>query len=104
MKQIFAVIRTQGPAWDHSQPLEQQAGWKPHASFMNGLEAEGFVLLGGPLDGTADVLLVVRAETADEVGLRLSEDPWRPEMLETTRIAHWSLRLGAEGRWAQAQQ
>jgi hypothetical protein len=64
--------------------------WRSHASFMNGLEAEGFVLLGGPLDGTSDVLLVVRAETAEQVRFRLSEDPWGLEMLETTRIAQWS--------------
>ena len=64
MNQIFAVIRTKGSAWDHRQPMEQQVGWRSHAAFMNGLEAEGFVLLGGPLDGTSDVLLVVRAETA----------------------------------------
>ena len=67
MNQIFAVIRTKGSAWDHRQPMEQQVGWRSHASFMNGLEAEGFVLLGGPLDGTSDVLLVVREETAEQV-------------------------------------
>ena len=90
MNQIFAVIRTKGPAWDHRQPMEQQVGWRSHAAFMNGLEAEGFVLLGGPLDGTSDVLLVVRAETAEQVRFRLSQDPWGPEMLETTRIAQSS--------------
>ena len=104
MKQLFAVIRTKGSAWDQGKPMEQQAGWGPHASFMNGLEAEGFILLGGPLDDTPDVLLVVWAETAEQVRLRLSEDPWRPEMLEMARIAHWSLRLGDVSPWAQAQQ
>jgi hypothetical protein len=104
MNQIFAVIRTKGSAWDHRQPMEQQAGWRSHASFMNRLEAERFVLLGGPLDGTWDVLLVVQAETAEQVRLRLSEDPWGPEILETTRIAQWSLRLGDVSPWAETQQ
>jgi hypothetical protein len=54
MNQIFAVVRAKGSAWDHRQLMEQQVGWRSHASFMNGLEAEGFVLLGGPLDGTSD--------------------------------------------------
>jgi hypothetical protein len=104
MNQIFAVVRTKGSAWNHRQPMEQQVGWSSHASFMNGLEAEGFVLLGGPLDGTSDVLLVVRAETAEQVRFRLSEDPWGAEMLETTRIAQWSLRLGDVSPWAEIQQ
>jgi hypothetical protein len=104
MNQIFAVIRTKGSAWDHRQPMEQRVGWRSHAAFMNGLEAEGFVLLGGPLDGASDVLLVVRAETAEQVRFRLSQDPWGPEMLETTRIAQWSLRLGDVSPWAETQQ
>jgi hypothetical protein len=104
MNQIFAVIRTKGSAWDHRQSMEQQVGWSSHASFMNGLEAEGFVLLGGPLDGASDVLLIVRAETREQVRFRLSEDPWGAEMLETTRIAQWSLRLGDMSPWAETQQ
>ena len=104
MNQIFAVIRTKGSAWDHRQSMEQQVGWSSHASFMNGLEAEGFVLLGGPLDGASDVLLIVRAETREQVRFRLSEDPWGAEMLETARIAQWSLRLGDMSPWAETQQ
>jgi len=49
MPQLFAVIRTRGPAWQESRPLEGQADWSGHASFMNSLAKEGFVILGGPL-------------------------------------------------------
>jgi len=41
MKKLFAVIRTRGPAWQESRPLEGQADWGPHASFMNGLATSG---------------------------------------------------------------
>ena len=34
------------------------------------------VVLGGPLEGTSDVLLVVRAEAPDEIIEQLSADPW----------------------------
>jgi uncharacterized protein len=96
MQQLFVVIRTRGPAWQDSQSLEGQADWAPHASFMNGLAHEGFVILGGPLEGTSDVLLVVRAATADDVRARLSADPWAgADLLRITRIAPWTLRLGA---------
>jgi uncharacterized protein YciI len=96
MRQLFAVIRTRGPAWQDGRPLESQANWAGHASFMNGLAKEGFVVLGGPLEGTADVLLVVRAATPDEARSRLAEDPWtRKDLLRITRVAPWTLRLGS---------
>ena len=96
MRQLFAVIRTRGPAWQDGRPLESQADWAGHASFMNALAKEGFVILGGPLDGSPDVLLVVRAATADEARSRLAEDPWaHRDLLRVSRIAPWALRLGS---------
>ena len=50
---LFAVIRMRGAAWRPQRPLEEQAEWPGHAAFMSGLHAERFVLLGGPLAGTA---------------------------------------------------
>ena len=96
MPQLFVVIRTRGPAWQDSRPMEGQADWAAHASFMNALAKEGFVILGGPLEGSADVLLIIRAKTLDEVRSRLAEDPWtRNELLRITRVAPWTLRLGS---------
>jgi len=90
------VIRTRGLAWQNSRPMEDQADWAPHASFMNSLLKEGFVMLGGPLEGTPDVLLVVRAKTPDEGRTRLREDPWTGnDLLRISRIVPWTLRLGS---------
>jgi len=103
MAQLFAVIRTRGPAWQGSQPLEGQPDWAGHASFMNALAKEGFVVLGGPLEGTADTLLIVRATTPDEVRSRLAADPWAGrDQLRVTRVAPWTLRLGSLGRASSA--
>ena len=96
MQRVFVVIRTRGPAWQDSRPLEGQAEWAPHAAFMNALAKEGFVVLGGPLEGTVDVLLVVRAATPEEVSSRLAKDPWTGNgLLRIARIAPWALRLGS---------
>jgi len=96
MPQIFAVTRTQGAAFDTSLPLEEQTDWTGHAAFMNGLHAEGFVLLGGPLEGTPDVLLIIRAKDANQIQVCLSADPWtRKDLLHIKRIVPWTLRLGA---------
>ena len=62
MKRLYAITHTRGPAWDNSRPMEGQVEWHSHAAFMNALLAEGFVLVGGPLEGTPNVLLIVRAE------------------------------------------
>lgn len=98
MKRLFAVIRTRGPGWDASRSLEEQQEWPEHAAFMDGLEAEGFVLLAGPLEGTSDALLVVRAQDEGEIHSRLAADPWsRSGLLRTTQTARWTLRLGSLG-------
>ena len=98
MPELFVVIRTHGAAWQVSRRLEDQEleDWEAHASFMNSLQNTGFVVLGGPLEGTADALLVVRAKTEDEILTRLSHDIWtRKDLLRVSRIAPWTLRLGS---------
>ena len=78
-----------------AKPMEDQGDWRGHADFMNGLVAEGFVLLGGPLVGTRDVLLIVRAESEAEIAARLDQDVWVVRGLLTRRqINPWWLRLG----------
>ena len=81
LRRLFAVIRSRGPAWDERQPLEKQVGWPAHVVFMNSLAAEGFVVVGGPLEGTEDTLLIVSAEHEDAIRRRLAGDPWSRGML-----------------------
>ena len=96
MPRLFAVTRSRGPAWRAGRPLEEQEDWAAHAVFMTALHREGFVVLGGPLEGTPDVLLIARANDADEIRARLADDPWtRNNLLRLERIVPWTLRLGA---------
>jgi len=76
--------------------MEGQAGWASHAAFMDALEKEEFVILGGPLEGTPDVLLVVKAGSAGEVRARLEGDPWTAmDLLRIAEVKPWILRLGS---------
>jgi hypothetical protein len=96
---VFAVIRTRGPRWNDAAPMEGQEDWRAHADFMNALVAQGFMLLGGPLQGTRDVLLIVRAADEAQVEARLAEDCWTvKDLLRTRQIAPWWLRLGSLDR------
>ena len=70
MPSYLAVRRGRGPAWDATRPLRGQALWTEHAAFMNGLAAEGFVVLGGPLGDGREVLLIIDADGEGTVRAR----------------------------------
>jgi uncharacterized protein YciI len=96
MPRRFVVLRTHGPAWDASRSLEEQADWRAHAAFMNALDAEGFVVVGGPLEGTPDTLLVIEAEDVTQIVQRLAADPWTESGLLTVKACWpWQIRLGS---------
>src|SRR5476651_1782546 len=67
MSQWFAVLRTRGPNWDHTTPLRRQKLWDEHATFMDGLQAEGLIRLAGLLDGSIDVLMIASGESAEAI-------------------------------------
>ena len=96
MTKVFLVTRRREPRWDDTRAMEEQEGWQAHAEFMDGLAADGFLLLVGPVEGTRDALLVVRADTEDEIQRRLSADPWtRNGLLRTVEIREWTVRIGS---------
>ena len=121
MERLFAVTTAHGPSWDSARPVERQAAWEAHADFMNALEAEGFVLLGGTLDAAegagaagrasgaaaeANALLVIRADDAEAVRWRLAADPWvKGGLLSVAAVRSWMLRLGEdfEALWVPAR-
>jgi uncharacterized protein YciI len=61
---------------------------------MDELVDSGFILLGGPLEGDREVLLVIEAESKDEINERLAEDNWSANgMLTTTSVEGWTTLL-----------
>ena len=92
----FAVLRERGPAWDGSRSMWEQDAWAEHAAFMDGLEEEGFVVLGGPLgDGELEFLFLVDAESTEAIHARLAADPWTPMgVIRIARVDPWQLLLG----------
>jgi hypothetical protein len=90
----FLVQRLRsGAEWDPSLPLEEQSGWTDHAAFMDGLFADGFVLLGGLLADEHRVVLVVEAETDEAVRATLADDPWSDTHLVLETVDAWTIRL-----------
>lgn len=92
----YAVSREPGRAWDSTVPMRKQARWDEHAAFMNKLEGEDRIVLGGPVGDAGKVLLIVRAIDEQEVHALLSSDPWTPmDLLPVTRVERWTILLHA---------
>jgi uncharacterized protein YciI len=95
---LFAVRLEHGGPWDWSKGLREQDGWDEHARFMDALVEDGFILLGGPLEGDRYVLHVVDAPSEEAVRDRLAQDNWhRNGMLRITTIEAWMVLLDGLG-------
>ncbi len=89
---LFLVSYAPGPRWDEAKPRRGQDGWEAHAVFMDALDEEHVVSLGGPLDERR-ALLVVRAADQAQAKAFLSRDPWLNGTLIIERVEPWTLWL-----------
>jgi uncharacterized protein YciI len=98
MAMFHVVLLRSGPQWDPSRPLEEQSDWPAHASFMDGLVEQGFIVLGGPLADEYRVVHAVEAESEGAIRATLARDPWSESHLVVASIDPWTIRL--DGRRA----
>lgn len=90
----FAVTLVRGPNWDEASGIREQDAWTAHATFMDGLVDDGFILVGGPVGDHRQTLHLVEATDEDHVRRRLAEDPWAHlGLLEIGSIQPWALWL-----------
>ncbi len=95
----FAVRLVHDAGWDPGRPIREQDGWDEHAAFMDGLVADGFLILGGPVGDGQQTLHVIEAADEGEVKARLALDPWaRDGLLRIGLIEHWTLWLDSRPR------
>jgi uncharacterized protein YciI len=92
---FLVILHQSGPEFDPSRPLEEQSDWPAHASFMDGLVKNGFIVLGGPLADGPRVAHVVEAGSEDAVRATLARDPWSETHLTVATIDPWTIRLDA---------
>jgi hypothetical protein len=98
MPMFLVELHRSGPHWDSSLPLEQQSEWVAHASFMDALVDDGFVVLGGPLADGVRVIHAVDAESAEAIRATLARDPWSESHLQIESITPWTIRLDGRNR------
>lgn len=93
---IFALTTEHGPHWDASRGIREQDAWAEHAAFMDGLVAEGFILVGGPLGDGQHTLHMIEAGDEREVEARMGADPWAARgLLRIGALQRWSIWLGS---------
>lgn len=95
---FFAVRLKRGGPWDWSRDLREQDGWAEHARFMDSLVDEGFIVLGGPLEGGREILHAISAGSEEAVRERLARDNWAQNgMLTLKSIEGWTILLDGRG-------
>jgi uncharacterized protein YciI len=92
---FLLTLRRSGPQWDPSKELEEQSDWPAHATFMDGLVDDGFIVLGGPLSDEHRVVHAVEAESEAAIRETLARDPWSETHLQVDSIEPWTIRLDA---------
>jgi uncharacterized protein YciI len=91
---FFAVRLERGGPWDWSRDLREQDGCDEHARFMDSLLEDGFIILGGPLEGGREVLHAISATSEEAVRDRLAQDNWAQNgMLTLKSIEPWTILL-----------
>ncbi len=77
--------------------MRDQKGWSEHATFMNALADEHFVVIGGPLGNYSKhrALLILNASDEQSLRKKLTEDPWmQAGLLRFIDIYPWEILLG----------
>jgi uncharacterized protein len=92
MKNTFIALASAGPRRDPSKGTREQPFWDEHAAFIDGLVAEGLIVMGGPLVDEGGSLLVFHAEDAGVVRERLAKDPWYEQgILKLESVKRWQI-------------
>lgn len=74
----FVLNSQQGPAWQESKAMREQALWSEHVAFINEAMYHGRIILGGPLgDGHPHrALLLLNEKSEVAVKAWADTDPW----------------------------
>jgi uncharacterized protein YciI len=95
MPTFHVVVTRSGPEYDPMLPMNRQPLWSEHASFMNGLVDDGFIILGGPLGDEHRVVHAVEAESEEEVRATFARDPWSETHVRLDVVEPWTIVLDA---------
>ena len=73
--------------------MQEQSLWSEHAAYVDGLVDGGVFIMGGPLSDNHRVVVVVKADSMDDVRAALARDPWLDTHLHVDAIKEWSIKF-----------
>jgi len=87
----YVVTSKAGPLRDLSKGSREQRHWDAHAEHFDRLVDGGVIMMGGPFDD-GGAMLIVRAESEQDVRQMLSPDPWYQHgLLLLESIRRWDI-------------
>ena len=90
----FIVTFEPGKAWVRGKGSREQPHWSDHAVFMDNLFSAGKVVMGGPFVDYSGVMVIVLADSGDEVDKMFRDDPFLTnDILKITSITQWLIFL-----------
>ncbi len=90
----YLVLREPGAAWNSELDMRKQERWQEHATFMDALADDGFIVLGGPIGDGRRFAHVVAAGHQEEIEQRFAHDPWTDMgLLRIAAIEPWDVLL-----------
>ncbi len=96
MKNTFVILWGPGSAWVAGKTVREQPYWDEHAAFMDPLFESGMVILGGPFTDASGSLVVVEAESEQDVASLFTRDPFlEHDIFALKGIKQWQLFLDA---------
>ena len=99
MTTLYAVFLRPGSRWNRHKSAREQSFWDEHAKFMDAIFETGVIVLGGPFaDGTGS-LVIVAADSAEQVREMYRNDPWTTEdVLLVGDVREWTIFLDGRTR------
>ena len=91
---VYLLTSLRGPGWVPNRSRREQDGWDAHATFMDALVDDGFVILGGPIGDGENAMLAIEANDEREIEQRFAADPWTTNgVLRIGKIEQWTIWL-----------
>jgi uncharacterized protein YciI len=96
MTTYYAAFLRPGTGWDRNKPVREQPFWDDHARYMDDLFETGVIILGGPFADRTGSLVIVAADSAEQVREMYRHDPWTEhDVLVVADVKEWTIFLDA---------
>jgi uncharacterized protein YciI len=99
MPTYFAVLLHPGTNWDADKTVREQPYWDDHARFMDALFDSGVIVLAGPFADRTGSMVILTAESAEQVYALFRDDPWTVrDVLTVVDVKEWTILLDGRAR------